>query len=72
MRVGSLVGKILWRRKWKPTPLGLENPMGGEAWRATVCRVVKSQTQLKRLNTHTYIYICKYFMYFDPLPLFLY
>ena len=30
----------------------LENPMDREAWRATVHRVAKSQTQLKRLNTH--------------------
>ena len=27
------VGKILWRRKWQPTPvLLLENPMDEEAW----------------------------------------
>ena len=48
----------------------LDNAMDGEAWQATVYRVVKNQTQLKRLNT--YIQIGKYFMYFDPLPLFLY
>ena len=29
----------------------LENPMDREAWRATVHRVAKSQTQLKRLST---------------------
>ena len=59
MQVGSLVGKILWRRKWQPTPVGLENPMDGEAWQATVSRVVKSQTQLKRLNTHTHTHTHK-------------
>ena len=32
----------------------LENPMDGGAWRATVHRVAKSGTQLKRLSTHTY------------------
>ena len=31
----------------------LENPMYREAWRATVHRVAKSQTQVKRLSTHT-------------------
>ena len=30
-----------------------ENPMDREAWWATVHRVAKSQTQLKRLNTHS-------------------
>ena len=30
----------------------LENPMDRGAWRATVCGVAKSQTQLKRLSTH--------------------
>ena len=31
----------------------LENPMDREAWQATIHRVRKSQTQLKRLRTHT-------------------
>ena len=31
----------------------LENPMDREVWRATVHRVTKSQTQLKRLSTYT-------------------
>ena len=30
----------------------LENPMDRGAWRATVHRMVKSWTQLKRLSTH--------------------
>ena len=30
----------------------LENPMDRGAWQAAVCRVAKSQTQLKRLSTH--------------------
>ena len=30
----------------------LENPMDRGAWQATVHRVTKSQTQLKRLGTH--------------------
>ena len=39
----------------------LENPMDRRAWQATVHRVAKSQTQLKRLSTHAYpihIYMC--------------
>ena len=34
----------------------------GEAWKATIQRAAKSQTQLKRLSMHThdYIYIYKY------------
>ena len=32
----------------------LDNPMDSRAWQATVRRVAKSQTQLKRLNTHTH------------------
>ena len=35
----------------------LENAMGRGAWWATVRRVAKSQTLLKRLNTHTHTYI---------------
>ena len=31
---------------------GLENPMDRGAWRATVHEVTRSQTRLKRLNTH--------------------
>ena len=31
----------------------LENPMDRGAWGATVHRVAKSRTQLKRLSTHT-------------------
>ena len=32
----------------------LENPMDGEAWRATVHRVAKSETRLKQLSTHAW------------------
>ena len=48
------VGKIFWRKTWKPTPgtPTWENLMNRGAWSATVHRVVKSQTQLKRLSTH--------------------
>ena len=35
----------------------LENPMDRGAWWATVHRVAKSQTGLKRLSTHTCIHI---------------
>ena len=51
------VRQIPWRRAWQPTPVFLENPMDRRAWRATVPRVAKSQTQLKRLSTaqHTFL-----------------
>ena len=32
----------------------LENPMDGEAWRATVHKVTKSQTRLKRLGKRVF------------------
>ena len=46
------VGKIPWRRAWKPRPgFLLENPMDRGAWWAPVHRVAKSWTQLRRLST---------------------
>ena len=33
----------------------LEKPMGRGAWQATVYRVAKSWTRMKRLSTHAYI-----------------
>ena len=36
----------------------VENPMDRGAWWATVHRVTQSWTQLKRLSTHAYMYIC--------------
>ena len=37
----------------------LENPMDRGAWRATVCRVTRSRTQLKRLGMSLNYYLCK-------------
>ena len=37
----------------------LENPMDRGAWQATVHRVTKNQTQLKRLSTITHVYYFK-------------
>ena len=46
------VGKIPWRRAWQPTPVLLpRESQGGGAWWATVQRVAKSRTRLKRVNT---------------------
>ena len=42
----------------------LENPMGRGAWRATVHKVIKSQTQLKQLNTHIFRFYLFYYIYF--------
>ena len=51
------VGKIPWRKAWQVFQYsGLENPMDRGAWWATVQRVAKSQTWLKKLSipTHTH------------------
>ena len=37
----------------------LENPMGRGGWQATVHRVAKSWTQLKRLNMHAWTVACQ-------------
>ena len=54
------MGSLFWVRKvpWSRQPLQyscLGNPMDGGAWWATVHRLPKSQTQLKRLNNNLYI-----------------
>ena len=55
-RVRSLGRKLLWRRAQPHTPYPcLEKPMDRGAWRATVHRVAKRQTWLKRLSTHTQV-----------------
>ena len=47
------VGKILWRRAWKPTPVFLPGECHGQrACQATVHRVIKNWTQLSDL-AHT-------------------
>ena len=45
-RLGLWVGKILWRRKWQPTPVFLLGKSHGQRSLATVCGVTESQTQL--------------------------
>ena len=54
------VGKIPWRRKWKPTSVFLPGKFHGR--RATVHRITKSQTQL---NTHS----CTCIWGLQPQPL---
>ena len=45
------VGKIPWRRNWRPTPVFLlENSMDRGAWRATVHGVSKSWTRLSEFT----------------------
>ena len=47
----SWLGKILWRRKRQPLQYScLENSMDRGTWRAAVCGVAQSQTQLKQLH----------------------
>ena len=48
------VGQIPWRREWLPAPLrilALRSSMDRGAWRATVCGVTKSQTQLSDFHS---------------------
>ena len=54
------VGKIPWRRAWQLTLVFLtENPRDRGTWQATVHRIRKSWTQLKRLSKHvTKTFIC--------------
>ena len=49
------IGKIPWRKAWQSTLVFLpgESMDRGACW-ATVCRVGKNQTQLKRLSTTKY------------------
>ena len=49
------VGKISWRRKWKPTPIFL--PGQRRAWWATVHRVAKSWTRPSDW-AHTHVFPC--------------
>ena len=52
MLILSLVGKILWGREWQPTPVLVPGESHGQrSLGATVPRVTKSRTRLKRLNT---------------------
>ena len=45
----------------------LENPMDRVAWWATVHGVEKSQTELKRLSTHTWpSQVNEFFFFFGP------
>ena len=45
------VEKILWRRKWQPTPVFLPGEAHGAEEPYTVHSAAKSQTRLKRLST---------------------
>ena len=63
------VWKILCRRAWKPLQYScLKNHMESlgshGAWLGTVHMVAKSQTQLKRLKTHTHMHV------YCPLPVY--
>ena len=58
-----LVEMIPWRRAWQSTPIFLfllENSMDRGDWQATVHRVAKSLTRLKRLSVHAQVVRLKY------------
>ena len=46
------IEKILGRRVWQPTPVGVEIPMDRGDWQATVLGVTKSRIRMKQLSTH--------------------
>ena len=54
------VGKIPWRRAWQSTLAFSPGESCGQwrAWWATVHRVARSQTRLKRLSTHAWSLGC--------------
>ena len=55
---GSIIGSGRFPGGGHGNPLQyccLENPMDRGAWWVTVHRIAKSQTRLKRLNTHVWI-----------------
>ena len=65
------VGKIPSRKAWQPTQDSyLENPMDRGAWWATVHRVTKSLTRLKRLIMHQTGQVIKYGHFFLNIYLF--
>lgn len=49
----SWARKIPWEAAWQLTPVFC---LDGGAWRARVHRVAKSQTWLKRLSTHAWVF----------------
>ena len=55
MQVGPWVRKVPWRRHGNPFQYSCPgDSMDRGAWWATVHRVTKGQTQLKRLHKHTH------------------
>ena len=56
LRFDVWVGKIPWRRPWKPTPVFLpgESPWTEGAWQVTVHGVTKSWASLKQLSMHAW------------------
>ena len=53
------LGRSPRRRHGNPLQYScLENPMDRGAWWATVHGITKSRTWLKRLSTHTHVYLC--------------
>ena len=60
MGVRSLGGEDPWRRTWQPTPVFLSGePHGQRNLAATVHRITKSRTRVKRLSTHLCPTVCK-------------
>ena len=61
----SWVEKIPWRREWQPTPYScLENSIHRKTWWATVHKVTKSWTQVKRLSMHVWVLMLLLFSFY--------
>ena len=54
MQVQSLSQEDPLEEAWQPTPVLARESHGQRTWWATVHRVAKSRTGLKRLSTHTH------------------
>ena len=56
-KFNTCIGKIPWRRAWRPTMPRESHGQRSLVW-ATVHRVTKSQTWLKRLSKQAYVCMC--------------
>ena len=55
LRFDPWVRKIPWRKSQQSTPVLPRESKDWGAWRVTVQRVTKSQTQLKQLSMHKFL-----------------
>ena len=56
-RFNPWFGKILWRKKWQPTPAFLPGEFHGGTWRARVHRIAESDMTEVTYRTHTIMWV---------------